>query len=371
MILLFPFPFSCVSVMSESIKSDSILCLCKKSNSVFEALEGIEIKNVDTKSCEANDSLKSYLLKLLDIKAYTYYITQKATNEDLEKRFQTWIKNQSKERVDSMSRISELYDYYKDSIKASLFNSYLIMENEHPGISVKSKLFYDIKWKEAHVILLDLWSECIELRKKLNRNVQNSDFVYQYLLEYQNPEIWKYHIDVKIPKAIINDTLFINGYFVYKFKDDHDPFLYTKNRSVYDVDLFLTLLQFKKCHGYIRNYGGMGFRTDYTLCPFNIGLIYSSFFGNYLLHSQNKTVKDIVNTLFLNRYDLLYNQYTEGRGDYDKILPINNLPLEELEKISQKIIDNIDAFREALQPLIDEYEQRDSYWKKTMPYYKK
>lgn len=354
--------------VGETISSDSLLKICKKSKSVYEAFEHIDIKDIDVKSCELNDDLKPFLLKFLDVDSYTDYLTKITVDRVIDDEFESWVHKQPLYFRDSISNDFNLYSSYKDSFRLDLYKDKHKRTLAYINIPKESELFFYIKWAEAYEKLVGLWRCYYSFDEDKKNKVTYIKKVYKCLLKYQDPEAWKYRIETEMPKEIMKNS--------YTFRDlkvfDYSLFeiLGGKKCCIYDVKLFLSLLQYNKCYGIVRNYAGFGDPDDLTICPFNVGLLYYSYWGYYLRYSKNPIVRDIMTSLFSTRYDeLVANFYTENRGDRKKELPINNLPLEELEKISKRIIDNSDAFEDALQPLIDEYEKRDYYWKSTMPYY--
>lgn len=364
-ILLFLLQLSAVLDINAKIKSDSLLSLCKKSGNIFAVLESIKVDSIDAKDCESNEQLKPYLLQLLDVNVKCDYRSKCSVKKNAESKYQSWLKEQPSQKVESIQKNEKLSKYYRDSISKSYYNIKFNNLKEDATLPHGAGLFYTIKWEEAYVILKKIWDENDAKSSIKFTSDYYEHSVYGYLLAYQDPEIWNYKIHKIVPeKEIKSKSVMVDGKLSYEMYENRGlSHLLRTDTSLcsYDVETFLYLLEYKDSYAAIPLY--YTFEPELKVVPFNLGVLYAAYYshlGTCLRKSWNPIIRNIFSTLFAGIDDLIYFENYK--------IPMNKLSLEELEKISQKVIDNKEAFREALQPLIDKCEKRDAIWKSKMPY---
>lgn len=57
----------------QKISADSLLSMIKEKGNVFSVMESLDVKNIDYDDVQRNDSLRSVLINLLDVRQYENY----------------------------------------------------------------------------------------------------------------------------------------------------------------------------------------------------------------------------------------------------------------------------------------------------------
>lgn len=361
--------FHSTSIAQMKVSSDSLLRLIEEAGDVFKA--NFDWKELDYNDCQQNTKLKPYLLQLINREACFLDKTNRYIDLNKDKYVQKWLDKQPTLFVDSIIANQSLMKFYTDSIvevirkerkKGEKLTYKLFPEQD--CLDGRCKIFKQIKWPEVYDLLRKQWVEgyrCADL--------------FSLLLEYQDPDAWKAYLGEKIESEMktIGDKTYAQltrdgiHYVYYNW-------ICNENICSYDVDMFLRLLTKQNSYARINCYEDIGINKD-TLVPLNIGLIHSTKIGRRLLNSDQPVVKEIINSLYTDEAkEIMQTKKFHGREEfllYTRKSPLFSLPATELEKISKKIALNKEAFRKALQPLMDEIEKRDAPWKKNMAYSKK
>lgn len=338
----------------QKISADSLLSMIKEKGNVFSVMESLDVKNIDYDDVQRNDSLRSVLINLLDVRQYENYRYLSYHKPLHEKTFENWIQDQSKDFTLKLRNDSSLYKSVKDSLMCKYKDLIIFDDNCLPDYCIYP--FKKIKWREAYLILLKQWEEG-------NQSYQFRDL----LMRYHCPKIWNLYIKEYLPREIEKKAKRSDcGELIFVFdKTSCVNFRYEKYKRnllcAYDIDVFLELLRETKMKGKV--YYCPQIEGDKELiCPFNISLLQSvDLIRTELMKSDNVVVKSIMHQMFLDDVD--------PTEDCEEKSPMYHLNKSDMKRISDDIIKNIGEFRKALQPIRNELVKKYESWEKEMPYY--
>lgn len=350
-ILLFIVNVPCC-IGNKKVGGDSLLSMIRERGDVFSVMETIDLKSIDYKDVQSNDSLRSVLTNLLDIKQYKNYRYLSYHKPLHERWFEYWFLDQPKDFTLKLKNDSSLYKAVKDSVMCKYKDLIIFDDDFLPDYCIYP--FKWIKWREAYLILLKQWEE------------GNQSYLFKDLLmRYHCPNIWNLYIKEYLPKEIEKKAKRSDYGLIFVFdKTSCVNFRYEifKRNSLcaYDIDVFLELLRENKMKGKIYYCSQIEGDKEF-ICPFNIGLLQSvDLIRNELMKSDNLVVKNIINKLFLDDVD--------PTEDCMEKCPLYQISKSDMKKISDDIIKNIGEFRKALQPIRNELEKKSESWEKDMPY---
>ena len=302
------------------------------------------VYDLDFEACQNNQKVKDYFLKLLDVHEYLdYYMAE--FNQHQEWLLANYLKiHFNRAYVDSVYRTPALLKHYSDmmrnreesrQIKDFYYDDYTNFDN------IK-RIFTYLRYPEAYQKMLANINEKKDSGKfrKLLRIMQDHEEWKQFLAEIQSK---------------IRDKSYSMEDLEYFMKEYNKLRIYGSS----SVDFFLCMLDYKDTTYYS---GCSCLRAGGKKFPFNIAVLGDSEkITDYLMRSDNPTIREICYSLWRDR--------RSSSGTYlDDLLC--KMSYEELEKISEKIIQNKEAFVEVLEPLKKKLDEENNWWRSKIPYRK-
>jgi|GEM_PF-3153792 len=324
-------------LLRPTISGDSLLVIFETMDA-FDVLDKTDLSKVDIYDCYHHEKLKPYLLIWLNKDAYFEYdnkqYIKRVFDDDYKVyKVKSWLTNRNqKSMVDTVMNNPSLFQVYLDSVvnATTIYMKELYFKD---GGKLPSKVLdfhARLKLPEAYAIINKYWKE--------NGSTIKSDY-FNVMLAMHDPEaIAKYNNFVD---SVIKNTDLI------ALNDIRTKANYEYLYGSYAVELKLKLLTVKQriSHSF-SNFPEGAFDS-----PYNIDFL-NPLSDRCFQYSQNETVLKILNAL------------------YNPIDKIYGLTYGELEKYCNEIIQNIDAFKQAVQPYKDNLIREELYWKKNMPFYK-
>ncbi len=323
-----------INAQRYKISGDSLLKLCTAKD-VYSVFDSTNLNRVDPKDCYHNEKLRPYLLAVLDKNAWFEYNCRNYIKRVFDSgktgiyEVERWLANHNqRDLIDTVMKTPVLFQVYLDSVIARSIEHY--REKNFGRLPSEVLSFHArLKLPEAYKILYKYWKE--------SGGGVNNDYFFVMLAMHDPEAIDMYNVFVdnaikNKDMAVINKIKRVATYeYVY---------------GSYAIDLQLKLLVLTDKTFYSHSYD-----NNYAYCPYNINILhpYTTKCFNY---SENDTVRNIIN------------------GIYDPIDKIHSLSYEEVEKYGIEVKQNIDVFRRAAEPCIQELKEKEHYWKSNMPYVK-
>lgn len=281
------------------------------------------VYDLDFEACQNNQKVKDYFLKLLDVNEYLdYYMAY--FNQHQAGILNEYLKDHFKRAyIDSVYRTPALLKHYSDMLRNREESKWVESFYEYTDFDDIKHIFTHLRYPEAYQKILANINEKKDSGKfrKLLRIMQDHEEWKQFLAEIQSK---------------IRDKSYSMEDLEYFMKEYNKLRIYGSS----SVDFFLCMLDYKDTTYYS---GCSCLRAGGKKFPFNIAVLGdSNKITDYLMRSDNPTIREICYSLWRDR--------RSSSGTYlDDLLC--KMSYEELEKISEKIIQNKEAFVEVLEPL--------------------
>ncbi|MBR6105992.1 MAG: hypothetical protein IKP81_13160 [Paludibacteraceae bacterium] len=300
------------------------------------------VYDLDFEACQNNQKVKDYFLKLLDVHEYLdYHMTY--FNQNQTGILDEYLKDHfNRTYVDSVYRTPALLKHYSDMLRNREEAKWVENFYEYTSVYYINHIFSHLRYPEAYQKILANVNEKKDSEKfrKLLRIMQDHEEWKQFLAEMQSK---------------IRDKSYSMEDLEYFMKEYNKLWIYGSS----SVDFFLCMLDYKDTTYYS---GCSCLRAGGKKFPFNIAVLGdSNKITDYLMRSDNPTIREICYSLWRDR--------RSSSGTYlDDLLCKMNY--EELEKISEKIIQNKEAFVEVLEPLKKKLDEENNWWRSKIPYRK-
>ena len=300
------------------------------------------VYDLDFEACQNNQKVKDYFLKLLDVHEYLdYHMTY--FNQNQTGILDEYLKDHfNRTYVDSVYRTPALLKHYSDMLRNREEAKWVENFYEYTSVYYINHIFSHLRYPEAYQKILANVNEKKDSEKfrKLLRIMQDHEEWKQFLAEMQSK---------------IRDKSYSMEDLEYFMKEYNKLWIYGSS----SVDFFLCMLDYKDTTYYS---GCACLRAGRKKFPFNIAVLGDSEkITDYLMRSDNPTIREICYSLWRDRRssDITY---------LDDLLC--KMSYEELEKISEKIIQNKEAFVEVLEPLKKKLDEENNWWRSKIPYRK-
>ena len=309
------------------------------------------VYDLDFEACQNNKKVKDYFLKLLDVHEYLdYYMAE--FNQHQEWLLANYLKiHFNRAYVDSVYRTPALLKHYSD-----------MMRNREESRQIKD-FYYDDYTSFDNIMRIFTHLRYPEAYQKILANVnekKDSEKFRELLRIMQDHEEWKQFL-AEIQSDIRNESYsseYYSSEYLIKLMEEYNQDRIYGSSS---VDFYLCMLDCKtKIYNHRCNcYDGSGGKD----LPFNTILLCSrSKISDFLLKSEDPTIRDIFKTLLGDNYDLI---------DCFMFHPIcDRLTPEELEDISDRIINNKEKITKLLEPLKKKLDEENNWWRSKIPYRK-
>lgn len=340
MSLLLLLVFTLKAQVKPKIKSDSLLRMFKTMDA-FDVLDKVYVRDIDVKDCYYNEELKPYVLKWLDKEAYFEYL-----NNDYIKRLyienknnciykvKGWLTHRNQSHlIDTVMKTPDLFQIYLDSVISDVtkYMKGLHFQYENNVLPKEAIYFHALlKLPESYEILHRYWKE--------DGGKLSSQYFYTMLAMHDPEAIAMYN-------KYVDSVIAVKDLRLLDDIDGKSGQIHLYGSYALELKLKLLMVNFKKTHSF------SDFDDGIFYSPFNIDLI-NPLVDAYFQCSQNEVVLKILEKV------------------YNPIDKIRSIKYEELERVSNEIIENIEEFKKVLQPHIENMKKEEKYWKQNMPYYK-
>lgn len=334
------------------VSADSLLHRINNCGNVYDAILPYPETEIDPKDCYFNEELKSLLLTMLDEQNYVEYNNERRVKDSFgdEKckiaMTRAWLIDHDKESIiDTVLSNAELFTRYLDTTIVDYTNrisSNWNISNTDIPYDIENLLSL-IKWPEVYEEYHRQW---MEDGKRLWGKRFNS------MLRMHDPEA------VSLYFAYFDNFIDSNNYSEEAAQKLENP----AYLGLGSIAMELDLKSLKWMAPMKADWTGFC-ETCKTLAPFNVRRLdilcfYNMHFWN-LLEIKSNIVREVI-------YSLADPEPHES--EY-KVMNMH-MSEEDYKKIGNKIRENINEFRQELQPFIDEAIENEKYWKQNMPYYK-
>ena len=300
------------------------------------------VYDLDFEACQNNQKVKDYFLKLLDVNEYLdYHMTD--FNQHQTGILREYLKDHfSRAYIDSVYRTPALLKHYSDMLRNREEAKWVENFYEYTSVYYINHIFSHLRYPEAYQKILANVNEKKDSEKfrKLLRIMQDHEEWKQFLAEMQSK---------------IRDKSYSMEDLEYFMNEYNKLWIYGSS----SVDFFLCMLDYKDTTYYS---GCSCLRAGGKKFPFNIAVLGDSEkITDYLMRSDNPTIREIC-----------YSLWRDRRSSSDTYLDdlLCKMSYEELEKISEKIIQNKEAFVEVLEPLKKKLDEENNWWRSKIPYRK-
>ncbi len=301
------------------------------------------VYDLDFEACQNNQKVKDYFLKLLDVHEYLdYHMTY--FNQNQTGILDEYLKDHfNRTYVDSVYRTPALLKHYSDMLRNREEAKWVENFYEYTSVYYINHIFSHLRYPEAYQKIL------------ANVNEKKDSGKFRKLLRImQDHEEWKQFL-AEIQSNIRNGSYSMED-LEYLMKKCNRDRIY----GSFSVDFYLCMLDCKtKIFNTSCNCAG-GEGKD---LPFNTILLCSfNRMSNFLSKTEDPTIRDIFKTLLGDNYDLI---------DCFMFHPIcDQLTSEELEDISDRIINNKEKITKLLEPLKKKLDEENNWWRSKIPYRK-
>ena len=300
------------------------------------------VYDLDFEACQNNQKVKDYFLKLLDVNEFLDYYMADFNQHQAGHLAHYLDLHFNRAYIDSVYRTPALLKHYSDMLRNREETKWVKHFYEYTDFDDIKHIFTHLRYPEAYQKILANVNEKKDSGKfrKLLRIMQDHEEWKQFLAEIQSK---------------IRDKSYSMEDLEYFRKEYNKLWIYGSS----SVDFFLCMLDYKDTTYYS---GCACLRAGRKKFPFNIAVLGDSEkITDYLMRSDNPTIREICYSLWRDR--------RSSSGTYlDDLLCKMNY--EELEKISEKIIQNKEAFVEVLEPLKKKLDEENNWWRSKIPYRK-
>ena len=303
------------------------------------------VYDLDFEACQNNQKVKDYFLKLLDVHEYLdYYMAY--FNQHQTGILREYLEDHFKRAyIDSVYRTPALLKHYSDMLRIREESRHIkdFYYDDYTSFDNIKRIFTHLRYPEAYQKIL------------ANVNEKKDSGKFRELLRImQDHEEWKQFL-AEIQSNIRNESYSMED-LEYLMKKCNRDRIYGSS----SVDFYLCMLDCKtKIYNHRCNCAG-GKGKD---LPFNTILLCSfNRMSNFLSKTEDPTIRDIFKTLLGDNYDLI---------DCFMFHPIcDRLTPEELENISDRIINNKEKITKLLEPLKKKLDEENNWWRSKIPYRK-
>ena len=303
------------------------------------------VYDLDFEACQNNQKVKDYFLRLLDVHEYldyymAYFNQHQAgiLNEYLKDHF-------NRTYVDSVYRTPALLKHYSDMLRNREESKWVKSFYEYTDFDDIKHIFTHLRYPEAYQKIL------------ANVNEKKDSGKFRELLRImQDHEEWKQFL-AEIQSNIRNESYSSSEYLINLMDEYNQDWIYGSS----SVDFYLCMLDCKtKIYNHRCNcFEGSGGKV----LPFNTILLCSrSWMSDILSKSEDPTIRDIFKTLLGND--------THVTNCFMSHPVCNRLTSEELEDISDRIINNKEKITKLLEPLKKKLDEENNWWRSKIPYRK-
>ena len=304
------------------------------------------VYDLDFEACQNNKKVKDYFLKLLDVHEYLdYYMAE--FNQHQTGILREYLKDHfSRAYVDSVYRTPALLKHYSDMLR-----------NRKESKEIKD-FYYDDYTNFDNIKRIFTYLRYPDAYQKMLANInekKDSEKFRELLRIMQDHEEWKQFL-AEMQSNIRNEFYSMEDLELLMDECNRD-WIY----GSYAVDFYLCMLDCKtKIESHRCNLAG----GENEELPFNTILLCShSKISDFLLKSEDPTIRDIFKTLLGNDRHPQYYYFMSH--------PIcNQLTPEELEDISDRIINNKEKITKLLEPLKKKLDEENNWWRSKIPYRK-
>ncbi|MCR5568761.1 MAG: hypothetical protein K6G31_05750 [Paludibacteraceae bacterium] len=300
------------------------------------------VYDLDFEACQNNQKVKDYFLKLLDVHEFLDYYMADFNQHQAGHLAHYLDLHFNRAYIDSVYRTPALLKHYSDMLRNREESKWVESFYEYTDFYYIKHIFTHLRYPEAYQKMLANVNE-----KKDSENFR------ELLRIMQDHEEWKQFL-AEIQSKIRNKSYSME-HLEYFRKEYNKLWIYGSS----SVDFFLCMLDYKDTTYYR---GCACLRAGRKKFPFNIAVLGDSDkITDYLMRSDNPTIREICYSLWRDRRssDITY---------LDDL--ICKMSYEELEKISEKIIQNKEAFVEVLEPLKKKLDEENNWWRSKIPYRK-
>ena len=314
------------------------------------------VYDLDFEACQNNQKVKDYFLKLLDVHEYLDYYMADFNQHQAGHLAHYLDLHFNRAYIDSVYRTPALLKHYSDmlrnweesrQIKDFYYDDYTSFDNI-------MRIFTHLRYPEAYQKILANVNEKKDSEKfrELLRIMQDHEEWKQFLAEIQS--------DIRnesYSSEYYSSEYYSSEYLIKLMEEYNQDRIYGSS----SVDFYLCMLDCKtKIYNNRCNcYDGSGGKD----LPFNTILLCSrSKISDFLLKSEDPTIRDIFKTLLGNDSHVT---------NCFRLHPIcKRLTSEELEDISDRIINNKEKITKLLEPLKKKLDEENNWWRSKIPYRK-